>query len=89
MDLHVEFVGDEIVVTQPGTDMMTGYRKAPDGPYLVLTQSGASRPLRHQGLASSERTPLRLRSARHASWIGLSDARNPAAVDASRVSLSA
>jgi hypothetical protein len=38
MDLHVEFVGDEIVVTQPGTDMMTGYRKAPDGPYLVLTR---------------------------------------------------
>jgi hypothetical protein len=39
MDLHVEFAGDEIVVTQPGTDMMTGYRKAPDGPYLVLTRS--------------------------------------------------
>ena len=31
MDLHVKFDGHEIIVTQPGTDMMTAYRKAPDG----------------------------------------------------------
>ena len=39
MDLHVEFDGDEILVTRPATDMMTGYRKAPDRPNLILTRS--------------------------------------------------
>ena len=39
MDLHVKFDGHEIIVTRPGTDMMTAYRKAPDRPNLVLTRS--------------------------------------------------
>jgi hypothetical protein len=39
MNLHVELDGEEIVVTRPGTDMMTGYRKSPDSPTLVLTLS--------------------------------------------------
>ena len=34
MDLHVELLGDEIVVTRPGTDFMTAYRKWPDSPML-------------------------------------------------------
>ena len=39
MDLHVKFDGKEIIITRPGTDMMTAYRKAPDRPNLVLTRS--------------------------------------------------
>ena len=39
MELHVKFDGHEIIVTRPGTDMMTAYRKAPDRPNLVLTRS--------------------------------------------------
>jgi hypothetical protein len=39
MDLHVKFDGHEIIVTRPGTDMMTAYRKAPDSPTLKLTRS--------------------------------------------------
>ena len=39
MDLHVNFDGHEIIITRPGTDMMTAYRKAADRPNLVLTRS--------------------------------------------------
>ena len=39
MDLHVELLGAEIVVTRPGTAFMTAYRKRPDGPTLKLTRS--------------------------------------------------
>jgi hypothetical protein len=39
MDLHVKFDGHEIIITRPGTDMMTAYRKRPDSPNLVLTRS--------------------------------------------------
>ena len=39
MDLHVELLGDEIVVTKPGTEFMTAYRKRPDSPTLNLTRS--------------------------------------------------
>ena len=39
MDLHVKFDGHEIIITRPGTDMMTAYRKAPDRPNLILTRS--------------------------------------------------
>ena len=38
MDLHVELLGDEIVITRPGTDFMTAYRR-PDSPTLKLTRS--------------------------------------------------
>ena len=31
MDLHVKFDGHEIIVTRPGTDMMTAYRKSVKG----------------------------------------------------------
>ena len=40
MDLHIKFDGHEIIVTRPGTDMMTAYRKAPDKPNLILTRAG-------------------------------------------------
>ena len=39
MELHVKFDGHEIIITRPGTDMMTAYRKAPDWPQLILTRS--------------------------------------------------
>jgi hypothetical protein len=39
MDLHVKFDGREIIITRPGTDMMTAYRKASDRPDLILTRS--------------------------------------------------
>jgi hypothetical protein len=32
MDLHVKFDSHEIIITRPGTDMMTAYRKAPERP---------------------------------------------------------
>ena len=37
MDLHVKY--NEIIVTRPGTNMMTAYRKALDRPNLILTRS--------------------------------------------------
>ena len=39
MDIQVKFDGHEIIVTRPGTDMMTAYRKALDRPNLILTRS--------------------------------------------------
>jgi hypothetical protein len=39
MDLDINFDGDEIIVTRPGTDMMTAYRKAVDMPNLILTRN--------------------------------------------------
>ena len=39
MDLHIKFDGHEIIITRPGTDMMTAYRKRPDSPNLVLSRS--------------------------------------------------
>ena len=39
MELEVKFDGKEIIVTRPGTDMMTAYRKAADRPNLILTRS--------------------------------------------------
>ena len=39
MYLHIKFDGLEIIVTRPGTNMMTAYRKAPDRPNLMLTRS--------------------------------------------------
>ena len=39
MDLHVELLGDEIVVTRPGTEFLLAYRKRPDSPTLKLTRS--------------------------------------------------
>ena len=39
MYLHIKFDGHEIIVTRPGTNMMTAYCKAPDRPNLILTRS--------------------------------------------------
>jgi hypothetical protein len=39
MDIKVELVGEEIVVTRPGTDFVLGYKKNPDSPNLFLTRS--------------------------------------------------
>ena len=39
MDIEVKFDGKEIIVTRPGTDFMTAYRKRPDSPTLKLTRS--------------------------------------------------
>jgi hypothetical protein len=39
MYLHVKFDGHEIIVTRPGTNMMTAYRKASERPNLILTRS--------------------------------------------------
>ena len=42
MDL-LELLGDEIVVTRPGTDFMTAYRKRRDSPTLKLTRRAGFR----------------------------------------------
>ena len=39
MNVQVKFDGTEIIVTRPGTDTMTAYRKASDRPNLILTRS--------------------------------------------------
>jgi len=39
MDIEVKFDGKEIIVTRPGTDMMTAYRKRPDSPILFSRRS--------------------------------------------------
>jgi hypothetical protein len=39
MDIEVKFDGKEIIVTRPGTDFMTAYRKRPESPTLKLTRS--------------------------------------------------
>jgi hypothetical protein len=39
VDIKVELDGDEIVVMRPGTDFLLAYRKAPDRPGLVQTQT--------------------------------------------------
>jgi hypothetical protein len=39
MDLHVELLAEEILVTRPGTDFLTAYRKRPDSPTLKLSRS--------------------------------------------------
>ena len=38
MDLHVKFDGNEIIVTRPGTEMMTAYRRSIRRT-LILTRS--------------------------------------------------
>ena len=39
MELHVEILGEEILVTRPGTDFLLAYRKRPDSPTLKLIRS--------------------------------------------------
>ncbi len=39
MDIEVRFDGKEIIITRPGTDFMTAYRKSPDSSTLKLTRS--------------------------------------------------
>lgn len=39
VDIQVEVLGKEIVVTRPGTDFMIEYRKRSDSPTLKLTRS--------------------------------------------------
>jgi hypothetical protein len=39
MDIEVKFDGREIIVTRPGTDFMTAYRKRPDQPQLIFTRT--------------------------------------------------
>ena len=55
MDLHVELLGAEIVVTRPGTAFMTAYRKRPDGPTLKLTRSWVDIPGSHLRSRLSQR----------------------------------
>ena len=87
MDLHVKFDGHEIIVTRPGTDMMTAYRKRPDSPNLVLTRSwGRAPPSRRRRSASFAPTPFRPQSPRRASWGGLCGSEKPGRGGASRVS---
>ena len=71
MYLHIKFDGHEIIVTRPGTDMMTAYRKAPDRPNLILTRSGE-----HPTIMSPEISEFRAhafqaatKKARELGWI--------------------
>ena len=71
MYLHIKFDGHEIIVTRPGTDMMTAYRKAPARPNLILTRSGE-----HPTIMSPEISEFRAhafqaatKKARELGWI--------------------
>jgi hypothetical protein len=44
MDLKVELVGDEIVVSLPGTDMTVAFRRATDGSGLRLARTWIEPP---------------------------------------------
>ena len=79
MYLHIKFDGLEIIVTRPGTNMMTAYRKAPDRPNLMLTRSWENPTVSHPRSASFVRTPFRPQSGRRASWGGLGKANRVAA----------
>ena len=39
MEIEVELIGEEIVVTKPGTTFLLGYRKSVEEPRLVLRRS--------------------------------------------------
>ena len=70
MDLHVKFDGHEIIVTRPGTDMMTAYRKAPDKPNLILTRSWVQPTVTSPEISEFRApTPFRPRSPRRVSRV--------------------
>jgi len=56
MDLHVKFDGHEIIITRPGTDMMTAYRKAPERPNQSGRSSGSASAKNNQHEATRRRT---------------------------------
>jgi hypothetical protein len=43
MDIKVELVGDEIVVTKPPSSFLIAYRKSHDEPRIVMTRSSMGR----------------------------------------------
>ena len=71
MYLHIKFDGHEIIVTRPGTNMMTAYRKAPDMPNLILTRSWENPMVMSPEISQSVRTPFRLPSRKRGSSGGL------------------
>ena len=77
MDLHVKFDGHEIIVTRPGTDMMTAYRKRPDSPNLALTRSWLDPTTTSPESASFEPKHFKQRSPRRASSGGLCEGYTP------------
>jgi hypothetical protein len=71
MDLDVKFDGHEIIVTRPGTDMMTAYRKAPGSLNLILTRSWLEPTVSSPAISEFRAKAFRQRWPRRASWGGL------------------
>ena len=59
MDIEVKFDGEEIIVTKPGTEMMTAYRKASDRPNLILTRSWVEPTVTSPAIAEFRAPPFR------------------------------
>ena len=68
MDLHVNFDGHEIIITRPGTDMMTAYRKAADRPNLVLTRSWVEPTVKLASEFRAEAFQAAVANARELGW---------------------
>ena len=71
MDLHVKFDGEEIIVTKPGTEMMSAYRKASDRPDLILTRSWVEPTVTSPGIAEFRAHAFQaaVSKAREMGWI--------------------
>ena len=71
MDLHVELLGDEIVVTRPGTDFLLAYRKRPDSPTLKLTRSWVDPHIMSQEISEfrAQAFQVAVSKAREFGWI--------------------
>jgi hypothetical protein len=71
MYLHIKFDGHEIVVTRPGTNMMTAYRKAPDRPNLDSDAKlgNARRQVTRDQRVSCPRLQPAIKKARQLGWI--------------------
>ena len=71
MYLHIKFDGHEIIVTRPGTEMMTAYRKAPDRPNLILTRSWGNPTIMSPEISEFRAHAFQAATRKRASWGGL------------------
>ena len=71
MDLDVKFDGQEIIVTRPGTEMMTAYRRVADKPNLILTRSWVEPTVTSPGISEFRAKAFHaaVAKARELGWI--------------------
>jgi hypothetical protein len=71
MDITVRIIGEEVVVTRPGTDFLLAYRKATEDSNLVLTRSWAEPTVTSPGIAEFRLQAFQaaVSKARQMGWI--------------------